>query len=145
MNGFECKYFPKENQKQANTTKHRVITDTVLFLYGVVKRFLAMSKTNTKLRLKAILKWNRETVFIEPILFSWHVGIQYKVLTGNSSGSLFCRKRSDFIFPLQTKIAMLFVKSYYSIYEGGYWQGRRKIKTRIKRYKLRHNKGDLPF
>lgn len=99
----------------------------------------------TKLRLKAILKWNKETVYIEPILFSWHVGIQYKVLTGNSSGSLFCRKRSDFIFPLQTKIAMLFVKACYYVYEGVYWQGRRKIIYRIKRYKLRHNDGDLPF
>ena len=36
---------------------------------------------------------------------------------------------------------MFFVKAYYSIYEGGYWQGRRKIKTRIKRYRLRHNEG----
>ena len=104
-----------------------------------------MPKTNTKLRLKAILKWNKTTVFVEPILFSWHVGIHYKVLTGNESGSLFCKRRSAFIFPLQTKIVMFFVKVFYWIYEGGYWQGKRKIKTRIKRYKLRHNKGDLPF
>ena len=34
------------------------------------------------MKLKAKYKWNGEEVMVKPVYFSWHVGLQYKTLTG---------------------------------------------------------------
>jgi len=65
------------------------------------------------MKLKAKFKWNNESVLIKPVFFSWYVGLQYKVLTGPQSASIFCSAEKEFYFPLQTKIAIFFVKIWY--------------------------------
>lgn len=79
------------------------------------------------MKLKAIKKWDNEKVLIKPILFTWNVGIQFKILTGIESSSIFCMERKEFVFPIQTKILIGFVYLWYLMYELCYWQTKRKI------------------
>lgn len=98
------------------------------------------------LKLKAWLKFRNEPVVIKPVLFSWNVGIQYKCLTGWRKGSIFCDKRDEFIFPIQTEIIMVFVKAWYWIRYYAYMQIRYWIPFRIKWYFKKPRTGeDLPF
>lgn len=62
--------------------------------------------TMKNMKLKAKYKWNGEEVKVKPVYFSWHVGLQYKTLTGYSAASIFCNKESEYVFPLQTKIIL---------------------------------------
>ncbi len=48
------------------------------------------------MKLKAKYKWNREKVQVKPVFFSWHVGLQYKTLTGYSASSIFCNKAKEY-------------------------------------------------
>ena len=105
---------------------------------GLLKRKLNM-------KLKAKLKWSGEQVFIKPVFFSWNVGLQYKCLTGWKSSSIFCDGRSEFIFPLQTEILMLFVKLWYWLRYYVYMQIRYWIPNRIKRAFKKQSADDLPF
>ena len=101
------------------------------------------------MKLKAKLKWSGEDVLILPVFFSWHVGLQYKCVTGYRQYSIFCDRRSDFIFPIQTEVAMFFVKIWYWIKKYAYMQIRYwipyKIKRFIKRVVSKKEISDLPF
>lgn len=96
--------------------------------------------------LKAKLKWSNEDVLIRPVFFSWHVGLQYKCTTGYRKNSIFCDTRKEFIFPIETEIAMLFVKLWYWIKEYAYMQIRYWIPHRIKRaISKKETAGDEPI
>lgn len=98
------------------------------------------------MKLKAKYKFNGEIVLVKPIFFSYFVGIQYKTLTGWSASSLFCNKESKFVFPIQTKIIIFFLKlffwlRYYLWMQIIYWQP-----NRLKRLILKNKTIDeLPF
>ena len=64
------------------------------------------------MKLKAKYKWNGEEVMVKPVYFSWHVGLQYKTLTGYSAASIFCNKESEYVFPLKPN-------SFYSLSKYG--------------------------
>lgn len=66
------------------------------------------------MKLKATRKWNNEPVLIKPVFYDWHVGIEYKSLTGYKHCSIFTEKANAFIFPIETKIIVFFIKI-------GYW------------------------
>ena len=102
-------------------------------------------KRNLNMKLKAKLKWSGEQVFIKPVFFSWHVGLQYKCLNGWKACSIFCDGRNEFIFPLQTEILMLFVKVWYWLRYYVYMQLRYWIPNKIKWALKKQNADDLPF
>lgn len=96
------------------------------------------------MKLKA--KYNGEKVMVKPVYFSWNVGLQYKTLTGYSAGSIFCNKGSEYVFPLQTKIVLFFVKIWYWIRYWLWMQIRYWQPNRIKRVLSKKEIGDeLPF
>lgn len=65
------------------------------------------------MKLKAKIKWSKEDVLVKPVFFCWYVGLQYYTLTGYGSNSLFCNTKSHYIFPIETKIILLFVRFAY--------------------------------
>lgn len=105
---------------------------------GLLKRILNM-------KLKAKYKWNNEEVQVKPVFFSWHVGLQYKTLTGYSAASIFCNKESEYVFPLQTKIVLFFVKIWYWMRFWLWMQIRYWQPNRIKRLLKKRSDDELPF
>ena len=102
--------------------------------------------TMKNMKLKAKYKWNGEVVKVKPVYFSWHVGLQYKTLTGYSAASIFCNKESEYVFPLQTKIVLFFVKIWYWMRYWLWMQIRYWQPNRIKRVLSKKETGDeLPF
>ena len=98
------------------------------------------------MKLKAKYKWNGEEVMVKPVYFSWNVGLQYKTLTGYSASSIFCNKESEYIFPLQTKIVLFFVKIWYWMRYWLWMQIRYWQPYRIKRIiSKKETVDDLPF
>lgn len=95
------------------------------------------------MKLKAKVKWCNEWVVVKPIWFCWRVGMQYKVLTGYKSASIFTDSYDEFYFPIQSKIVLLFVRLAYWCrmwlwMQIRYWQPR-KIKMYFKK------QSELPF
>ena len=98
------------------------------------------------MKLKAKYKWNGEVVKVKPVFFLWHVGIEHKTLTGYSAASIFCNKESEYVFPLQTKIILFFVKIWYWMRYWLWMQIRYWQPNRIKRVLSKKEIGDdLPF
>ena len=98
------------------------------------------------MKLKAKYKRNGEEVMVKPVYFSWHVGLQYKTLTGYSAASIFCNKESEYVFPLQTKFVLFFVKIWYWMRFWLWMQIRYWQPYRIKRVLSKKETGDeLPF
>lgn len=98
------------------------------------------------MKLKAKLKWNGKDVLVEPILFDWHVGIQFKTITGPGAGSIFCNTKNEYIFPLQTKVILFFVKIWYWLRYWLWMQIRYWQPNRIKRIISKKETVDgLPF
>jgi hypothetical protein len=97
------------------------------------------------MKLKAKLKWNKERVYVKPVFFSWHVGLQYKCVTGYKAGSIFCDNRDKFIFPLQTELIMMPIKIWYWLRYYLYMYLRHWLPNRIKRRFQKRAEGDLPF
>lgn len=98
------------------------------------------------MKLKATIKWSKEKILVEPVLFPWRTGMHFKILTGYASNSLFCNIASDFIFPPSTKFILLFIRVWYFIrmylwMQIRYWQPY-KIKRMFKR---KSTNDDLPF
>ena len=97
------------------------------------------------MKLKAKIKWSREDVLVKPVFFSWNVGLQYKTIVGHGADSMFCNKESEYVFPLQTKIVLFFVKIWYWMrfwlwMQIRYWQPRR-----IKRLLKKRSDDEFPF
>lgn len=126
--------------KQQNSTAQCAIQNVVCSAF----RKLA---DPTKMILNARTKWGGDCCKIRPVFFAWHVGLEYKTVEGPLSGSIFCNKRDNYIFPVQTELIMLYVKLYYWFKMYAYKQVRywipAKIKRALKPKKVRA--GDLPF
>ncbi len=101
------------------------------------------------MKLKAKMKWSGEQVLIKPVFFAWHVGMQFKTLTGYGANSFFCNGAKDFVFPLETKLILFFLKI-------GHWgrmwlwmQIRYWVPNKVKRAFIKKRPGydddDLPF
>jgi len=86
------------------------------------------------MEMTAIIKWNNEKVFIKPILFAWHVGINFKTLTGYHSASIFCDRRDYFYFPISTKIKMIPIYVWYWLRFWLYMELRYWIPNRLKKF-----------
>ena len=98
------------------------------------------------MKLKAKYKLNGEDVKVKPVYFSWQVGLQYKTLTGYYAASIFCNKESEYVFPLQTKSVLFFVKIWYLMRYWLWMQIRYWQPYRIKRLLSKKETGDeLPF
>ncbi len=97
------------------------------------------------MKLKATYKWNGEAVLIKPVFFCWHVGLQYKTLTGFSASSIFCNKEAAYIFPMQTKMILFFVKIGYWVRFWLWMQIRYWQPNRLKQLFKNKNADDLPF
>jgi hypothetical protein len=98
------------------------------------------------MKLKAKYKWNGEDVLVKPIFFSWLVGIQYKTLTGRSASSIFCNREKEFLFPIQSKYVIFFLKIYFWIRYYFWMQIRYWLPNRIKRLISKKETTDgLPF
>lgn len=83
---------------------------------------------------------------IRPVFFAWHVGLQFKTVVGRLDGSLFCNKMENYIFPIKTKLIMIYVNAIYWIKEYAYKQIRYKIPHKIKlKFQNKDRVGDLPF
>ena len=95
------------------------------------------------MKLKAKYKWNGEEVIIKPVFFDWCVGLEYKVVRGHGDCSIFCNSEKDFIFPMQTKFILLFVKVWYLIKKGIWDEIRYRLPYRISR--MFKSKSQLPF
>lgn len=101
------------------------------------------------MKLTAKIRHSGKKVVVKPILFGYYVGVQYKELTGPGSGSIFCSKKQEFIFPWYGEILIFFIHIYHWLTKYAYMYLRywlpNRIKYQLSRKKVKLHDDDLPF